>query len=94
MSPRRGQTGFNAPLFPGDWITVDGRQYRAARPGAAWLTRAQAAHALGVCGGTLRNLTIAGKLTATVRFGDGGRAHPMYLAADVERLAAERVKAP
>jgi hypothetical protein len=81
-------TGFNSDLA--EWITVDGRSYRAARPGAVWLTKAQTAHALGVCTATVRNLTAAGKLTARIEFGDGGKPHPKYLAAGVERLAAER----
>jgi hypothetical protein len=86
-----GQTGFNADT--GDWIIVNFRRHRAARPGAAWLTRAQAAHALGCCLGTVRNLGRAGKLTPAVRLGEGGRPHPMYAAAEVEALAAERREA-
>jgi hypothetical protein len=89
-------TGTNSTSFNSDlaeWITVSGRSHRAASPGAVLLNRAQTAHALGVTEATVRNLRISGKLIPRIQFGDGGKPHPMYLAADVERLAAERARA-
>lgn len=59
---------------------------RTAPPG--YLTTRQAAHALGITPGALRNLVYRGQLHRA----GGTERHPWYAARDVAAIAADRAK--